>query len=118
MQCGIQNEIRGQIYFFDRCITQAIAEEEILLVYDKECPACDAYCRLVRIRDSVGRLKLINARDSGEIMDEITMQGLDIDQGMVLKLDKQLYYGSECHPRPGAHQQQIRFLQSVELLDV
>ena len=27
---------------------------EILLVYDEECPLCDAYCRMVRIRESVG----------------------------------------------------------------
>jgi len=73
-----------------------MAEEEIQLVYDKECPACDAYCRLVRIRDSVGELKLVDARDPSAIMDEITKQGLDIDQGMVLKLDGQLYYGSDA----------------------
>ena len=73
-----------------------MAEEEIQLVYDKECPACYAYCRLVRIRDSVGELKLVDARDPSAIMDEITKQGLDIDQGMVLKLDGQLYYGSDA----------------------
>lgn len=73
-----------------------MAEEQILLVYDTECPACDAYCRLVRIRDSVGELKLVDARDRSAIMDEITTQGLDIDQGMVLKLGGQLYYGSDA----------------------
>ena len=73
-----------------------MAEEEILLVYDRECPACDTYCRLVRIRDSVGKLKLINARDPSAIIEEITAQGLDIDQGMVLKMGGQLYYGSDA----------------------
>ena len=29
-------------------------------------------------------------------MDNITKQGLDIDQGMVLKIDEQLYYGSDA----------------------
>jgi uncharacterized Fe-S radical SAM superfamily protein PflX len=28
--------------------------EEILLVYDGECPACNAYCQVVRIKESVG----------------------------------------------------------------
>jgi predicted DCC family thiol-disulfide oxidoreductase YuxK len=73
-----------------------MAVEEILLVYDTECPACDAYCRLVRICDSVGKLKLVNAREPGPIMDEITARGLDIDQGMVLKIGGQLYYGSDA----------------------
>lgn len=71
-------------------------EEEILLIYDKECPACNNYCQMVRIRESVGKLKIINARDASEVMQEITDQGLDIDQGMVLKMGNQLYYGADA----------------------
>ena len=72
------------------------AGDEILLVYDKQCPACDYYCNLVRIRESVGRLVLVDARDGGPIMDEITAAGLDIDQGMVVKVGGTLYYGSDA----------------------
>lgn len=70
--------------------------DDILLVYDKQCPACDYYCTLARIRESAGRLVLVNARDSGPIMDEITAAGLDIDQGMVLKVGDNLYYGPDA----------------------
>lgn len=70
--------------------------EEIILVYDKECPACNNYCQVVRIRDTVGELKIMDARENSEIMNEITDQGLDIDQGMVLKMGAQLYYGSDA----------------------
>jgi len=70
--------------------------EEILLVYDKECPACNSYCQVVRIMESVGELKIINARENSEVMDEITSLGLDIDQGMVLKMGEQFYYGSDA----------------------
>ena len=69
---------------------------DILLVYDQECPACDYYCHLARIRASIGKLVLVNARDGGPIMDEITAAGLDIDQGMVLKVGDKLYYGSDA----------------------
>ena len=69
---------------------------EILLVYDKECPVCDAYCRLVRIRESVGDLRLMNARDDTALMADITRQGLDIDQGMVVKVDGVLHYGPDA----------------------
>ena len=68
----------------------------ILVVYDMQCPACDYYCNLVRIRESVGRLILVDARDGGPIMEEITAAGLDIDQGMVVKVGTQLYYGSDA----------------------
>ena len=71
-------------------------KEEILLVYDKECPACDNYCQVVRIRESVGELKIVNARESSEVMAEITSMGLDIDQGMVLKMGGQFYYGADA----------------------
>ncbi|MDP2716193.1 DCC1-like thiol-disulfide oxidoreductase family protein [Rheinheimera sp.] len=69
---------------------------QILLIYDKDCPACNAYCQVVRIRQSVGELKLINAREDSETMRAITAQGLDIDQGMVLKMADSCYYGSDA----------------------
>lgn len=70
--------------------------KQVVLVYDKECPACDNYCRLVRIREDIGELVLVDARDPSPILDEITALGWDIDQGMVLKLEQQLYYGSDA----------------------
>jgi predicted DCC family thiol-disulfide oxidoreductase YuxK len=69
---------------------------EILLVYDWECPACDAYCRLLRVSRSAGTLRLINARTSSTVVEEITEAGLDIDQGMVVKMGRQLYYGADA----------------------
>jgi predicted DCC family thiol-disulfide oxidoreductase YuxK len=69
---------------------------EVLVVYDKECPACDYYCTMVRIKESVGRLVLVDARDGGPLMDEITAKGLDIDQGMVVKIGTEMYYGSDA----------------------
>lgn len=73
-----------------------MSRPEILLVYDKECPACNAYCQIARIRESVGELKIVDARENSEVLKEITAQGLDIDQGMVLKMGEELYYGSDA----------------------
>ncbi|MEJ2390881.1 MAG: DCC1-like thiol-disulfide oxidoreductase family protein [Gammaproteobacteria bacterium] len=73
-----------------------MTDQQILLVYDKQCPACHFYCQLVRIRDSVGELKFVDAREPSEVMDEITAAGLDIDQGMVLKMGDALYYGADA----------------------
>lgn len=69
---------------------------DIFLVYDKECPACNYYSNLARIRASVGNLVLVDARDGGALMEEITAAGLDIDQGMVLKVGDKLYYGADA----------------------
>jgi predicted DCC family thiol-disulfide oxidoreductase YuxK len=73
-----------------------MSEREISLVYDKECPVCDAYCRRVRIAEGAGELRLINAREDTALMRDITREGLDIDQGMVLKVDGTLHYGADA----------------------
>ncbi len=72
------------------------AHPDVLLVYDKECPLCNAYCQVVRIRETVGNLRIVDARESSQVMEEITKMGLDIDQGMVLKMDDQIYYGTDA----------------------
>lgn len=71
-------------------------KNKIFLIYDKECPVCNNFSQVVRIRETVGELEIINARDNSEVMDEITAEGLDIDHGMVLKMHGQLYYGSDA----------------------
>ena len=73
-----------------------MCSEEILLVYDKECPACNNYCQVVQVRKTVGNLKVINARDDSDVMKEITSKGLNIDQGMILKMGDKLYYGADA----------------------
>ncbi len=71
-------------------------ESDIFLVYDKQCPACNYYCNLVRIRESVGNLVLVDAREPSTFMDEITAAELDIDQGMVLIVGDRMYYGVDA----------------------
>jgi predicted DCC family thiol-disulfide oxidoreductase YuxK len=75
---------------------QPTPDRDVWLVYDGECPICRTYCVRARIQDTVGRLHLVDARQPGPLMDEITAAGLDIDQGMVVKLDGVLYYGPEA----------------------
>ena len=74
----------------------SVGTADVWLVYDGECPVCSTYCRHARVRDAVGRLHLVDARQPGELMDEITAAGLDIDQGMVLKFEGIMYYGPEA----------------------
>ncbi len=69
---------------------------DIYLVYDKQCPACDYYCNLVRIRESVGALKLVDAREGDALLQRISAAGYDIDEGMVLIIGEQMYYGADA----------------------
>lgn len=71
-------------------------EQQAILVYDKQCPFCEHYCRLVRIRRNVEKFTIVDARQPSPVMDRITRAGLDIDQGMVLILNDELYYGADA----------------------
>jgi hypothetical protein len=59
-------------------------------------PVCNSYCNRVRIQNSLGTIKLINARDVDEETVKTTLKGLDLDQGMVLKVGDALYFGPEA----------------------
>lgn len=66
------------------------------LIYDGECPFCSRYARLTRLRETVGRLHLINARERTPEVEAAIAAGYALDRGMLLSLDGQLYYGADC----------------------
>lgn len=72
------------------------AEQDILVVYDKECPVCDYYCRRIDVAEDRGHMQLVDARENSDVMNEVTALGLDIDEGMVVKDGDTLYYGAEA----------------------
>ncbi len=78
------------------CATILSQMREVLLVYDHQCFVCDAYCRQAHIREEAGELRRVNARDASPLMEELTARGLDIDKGLVLKVDGDIYYGSDA----------------------
>ena len=73
-----------------------VSGQEILLVYDKQCPACDKYCQRIDIHQLAGPLRRVDARHPSDVLAEVTAQGLDIDQGMVVKMGGELYYGADA----------------------
>jgi predicted DCC family thiol-disulfide oxidoreductase YuxK len=66
------------------------------IVYDGQCPFCSRYVQLVRLRETLGQVQLVDARKGGPQVEEVRKAGLDLDEGMVLKLDGRLYHGAEC----------------------
>lgn len=68
----------------------------VQLVYDRECPVCELYCTNTRLDRAAPELELVDAREDSAVMAEITDAGLDIDEGMVVKVDGQLLYGPEA----------------------
>lgn len=66
------------------------------LIYDGECPFCSRYARLTRLRETVGPLRLINARENAPEVEAAIAAGYDLDRGMLLSLDGELYHGPDC----------------------
>ena len=66
------------------------------LLYDGDCPFCSAYVSYVRLRETVGPVPLLDARAHPERVAEVKARGLDVDTGMVLKLDGRFYHGADC----------------------
>jgi predicted DCC family thiol-disulfide oxidoreductase YuxK len=72
-----------------------MSEKSLILVYDDDCPVCSNYVQMLRIRESIGELQLVNAREGGKLIDDLTAQGIDLDKGMVLIVDGTTCYDSD-----------------------
>lgn len=71
-------------------------KQKIELVYDDQCPVCRAYCKNIRFDDPSVDLVLIDARKGGALMNDISARGLDIDEGMIVKIGENLHCGSDA----------------------
>jgi predicted DCC family thiol-disulfide oxidoreductase YuxK len=65
----------------------------IEIVYDGECPFCSAYVRLARLRDAAGPVRLVDARGDDPLAVSLRGSGVDLDRGMVVRLDGQIHHG-------------------------
>lgn len=88
-------------YYISKCTIYGRLEAKGIvldnyLIYDGECPFCSRYARLVRLRATVGNLRLINARDMSAEVHAAIESGYNLDNGMVLSLDGNLYHGADC----------------------
>ena len=72
------------------------ATDRATLVYDGDCPFCSGFVKRLRIEAALGPLTLINARDGGEIVDDLRRRGYDLDEGMVLVLGDRRFHGDEA----------------------
>jgi len=65
----------------------------LTIVYDGECPFCASYIRLVRLRETVGPVELVDARQEHPVLDEVRARNLDLDEGMVVRVDGAYLHG-------------------------
>jgi hypothetical protein len=73
--------------------------EPIWIVYDGACPFCAAYTRMVRLREAAGDVRLVDAREGGPIVAEVLARGIDLDEGMAMKVGDRFFHGGEVMNR-------------------
>ena len=66
------------------------------IVYDGECPFCSKYVQMVRLRETVGNVELLNMRDPHPVVDILIAKGVNLDDGMALVQGDQISHGKEC----------------------
>ena len=77
-------------------ITDDLDAKTLYLIYDDECPLCRHSAQALKIKQAVGNLVLINARQTHPLVDRAWSHGFDLDQGIVVIYSDQYYYGADA----------------------
>jgi predicted DCC family thiol-disulfide oxidoreductase YuxK len=65
------------------------------LLYDGECPFCSAFVKMQRMRAAGINLKLLDAREHPELVSAFFRQGLDVNEGMIMRMGGAVYFGGD-----------------------
>ncbi|GMG83953.1 DCC1-like thiol-disulfide oxidoreductase family protein [Paralimibaculum aggregatum] len=66
------------------------------IIYDGDCPFCSSYVGLMRLKQAIGPVALIDAREGGPEVERARALGFDLDDGMLLHLDGRDHHGADC----------------------
>ena len=71
------------------------AREGVWFIYDGDCPICSMAAHALRIREQLGPIALLNAREDNAhpLLQRVRDEGLDLDEGMVILHDGRFYHG-------------------------
>lgn len=72
------------------------ASEGFWLIYDGDCPVCRSTAHAILIRKQYGSMTLVDARAAPDhpICRKASAAGLDLDEGMVIFADGEVYHGA------------------------
>ena len=72
------------------------ASQTTYIIYDGECPFCSQYVKLLRLRESVGQIELVDARQTHPAIDYVERAGVVLNNEMALVHRGEIYSGPEC----------------------
>jgi predicted DCC family thiol-disulfide oxidoreductase YuxK len=77
------------------------------LLYDGECPVCSGFVKFAEFRRRHTHLQLLDARHEPGLVAELRRDGYEINDGMVLVVDGQLYYGADASKKLASHRSDL-----------
>lgn len=80
-------------------MTEDAPRSGVTVIYDGECPLCRRYTRMLALREAVGPVRLLDARQGGPEVEEVRRAGLDLDEGMALIVDGTVWHGADAMHR-------------------
>ena len=69
-------------------------EAPALIIYDGDCIFCQNYTRLLKLREAVGTVELVDARSGDARVSHYWQQGYDLNEGMLFVYAGQVHYGA------------------------
>jgi predicted DCC family thiol-disulfide oxidoreductase YuxK len=69
------------------------------IVYDGDCPFCSQYVQLIRLRNAIGPVAIVNARDAHPAVRYVKERGVDLNEEMALVMNGEIFSGADCMHR-------------------
>jgi predicted DCC family thiol-disulfide oxidoreductase YuxK len=68
---------------------------ENTIIYDGDCIFCRNYVRLLKLRETMGGVTLLNARETGKVS-ELGFEPESLNDGMIIIFDGKVYKGADA----------------------
>ena len=69
---------------------------DVVVVYDGQCPFCTGFARLVRLREAVGPVRIVDARGGGAEVEAVRAAALDLDEGNAVIEGGRIHHGADA----------------------
>lgn len=74
----------------------AAVQDAVQVIYDGQCPACDAYFRFQELERNGIPVQFIDAREHPEIVRAYSARGIDLNRDFVLRVGNAEYIGGDA----------------------
>ncbi len=73
-----------------------MSADEVLVIYDGDCPVCNHFVRGARLHKASRGLRLVSAREDVPEVHAALAAGFDFDDGMLVRIGARYYFGADA----------------------